>query len=95
MFAGAFTLTQPVYMGGRIRARSTEIAKYAEKLAVSMRNSAVQDVVYAVDEAYWRVVSLKEKKRLARSFVGLVDSLRFNVGAMLKVAWPQGATRFR
>ncbi len=61
------------------------ITKYAEKLAVSMRNSAVQDVVYAVDEAYWRVVSLKEKKRLARSFVGLVDSLRFNVGAMLKV----------
>jgi len=83
VFAGAFTLTQPVYMGGRIRALN-QITKYAEKLAVSMRNSAVQDVVYAVDEAYWRVVSLKEKKRLARSFVGLVDSLRFNVGAMLK-----------
>ena len=72
VFAGAFTLTQPVYMGGQIRALN-QITKYAEKLAVAMRNSAVQDVVYAVDEAYWQVVSLKEKKRLAESFVNLVD----------------------
>ncbi len=83
VFAGAFTLTQPVYMGGQIRALN-QITKYAEKLAVAMRNSAVQDVVYAVDEAYWQVVSLKEKKRLAESFVNLVDSLRSNVRAMLR-----------
>lgn len=83
VFAGAFTLTQPVYMGGQIRALN-QITKYAEKLATAMRNSAVQEVIYAVDEAYWQVVSLKEKKRLAQSFVSLVDSLRFNVGAMLK-----------
>lgn len=83
VFAGAFTLTQPVYMGGQIRALN-QITKYAEKLAVSMRNNAVQDVIYAVDEAYWQVVSLKEKKRLAQSFVMLVDTLRHNVGAMLR-----------
>ncbi len=83
VFAGAFTLTQPVYMGGQIRALN-EIAKYGEQMAVAMRNSAVQEVIYTVDEAYWQVVSLKEKKRLAQSFVSLVDSLRHNVNAMLR-----------
>lgn len=82
VWGGAFTLTQPIYMGGTIRALNN-ITKYAEKLAVSARNSAVQDVVFAVDEAYWLVVSLKEKKRLAESFVTLVDTLRYNVQAML------------
>ena len=82
VWGGAFTLTQPIYMGGQIRALNN-ITKYAEKLAVAARNSAVQDVVFAVDEAYWMVVSLKEKKRLADSFVTLVDTLRYNVQAML------------
>lgn len=81
--AGAFTLTQPVYMGGSIRAMN-EITKYAEQLAQSMRNSAVQDVVYAVDEAYWTVVSLVQKRRLAESYASLLDSLYYNVGEMYK-----------
>jgi outer membrane protein TolC len=79
--AGAVTLTQPVYMGGAIRAMN-EITHYAGELARSMRNSAVQDVVYAVDEAYWQVVSLKEKQRLADSYVCLVDTFLYNVNAM-------------
>ncbi len=83
VFAGAFTLTQPVYMGGQIRALN-DITKYAEQLASAARNSVVQDVVYAVDEAYWLVVSLKSKKTLAESFVTLVDTLRYNVNAMLE-----------
>lgn len=81
VFAGAFTLTQPIYMGGQIRALN-EIAKYGEDMAVSARNVAVQDLLYNVDEAYWLVVSLNEKKKLAESFVGLVDSLCHNVEAL-------------
>lgn len=83
VFAGAVTLTQPVYMGGSIRAMN-EITKYAEELAKSMRNSAVQDVVYAVDEAYWTVVSLVQKERLAQSYCNLLDSLQYNVTEMYK-----------
>ena len=60
-----------------------DITKYAENAAVAMKNSAVQDVVYGVDQAYWTVVSLREKKRLADSFVALVDSLNQNVQALL------------
>lgn len=81
VFAGGFTLTQPIFMGGQIRALN-QITKYAEELARTMRNSAVQDVVFAVDEAYWQVVSLGQKKVLAESFCGLVDSLYNNVNAL-------------
>lgn len=81
VFAGAFTLTQPIYMGGQIRALN-EMAKYGEDMAVSARNVAVQDLLYSVDEAYWLVVSLNEKQKLAVSFEGLIDSLRNNVEAL-------------
>ena len=81
VFAGAITLTQPLYMGGEIRAMN-EITKYAEQLAISTRNSAAQEVIYSVDEAYWLVVSLGQKKKLAESFCALVDSLNYDVHAM-------------
>lgn len=81
--AGAFTLTQPIYLGGQIRALN-DIARYGGEMAVSARNMAVQDVLYTVDEAYWLVVSLNEKQKLAASFEGLVDSLRFSVDAFLR-----------
>lgn len=80
--AGAFTLTQPIFMGGMIKAMN-DITEYAENIAYATKNAAVQDVIFGVDQAYWTVVSLDEKKRLARSFVNLVDSLRFSVNAML------------
>ncbi len=82
VFAGAITLTQPVFMGGQIKALN-DIAGYGEQLAKAMCNNISQDVVFAVDEAYWMVVSLKEKKTLAENFVNLVDTLRYNVQAML------------
>ena len=83
VFLGALTLTQPVYMGGQIKALN-EITKYAEQAAIAARNSVVQDVIFGVDQAYWLVVSLKEKKKLAESFVTLVDTLRYSVNAMLE-----------
>lgn len=82
VFAGAFTLTQPVYMGGQIRALN-QIAGFGEKIAAAMSNNVAQEIVYSVDEAYWTVISLKEKKSLAESFVSLTDSLCRNVRLML------------
>ncbi|MDE7396928.1 MAG: TolC family protein [Muribaculum sp.] len=82
VIAGAVTLTQPIYMGGQIRALN-KIAHYGEQMAQSLHEQAIQDVTYSVDEAYWLVISLVEKQKLAKSFVGLVDSLRTNVKAML------------
>ena len=83
VFAGAFTLTQPVYMGGQIRALN-QIAGFGEKIAAAMSENVAQEIIYSVDEAYWTVVSLKEKKELAESFVALTDSLCKNVSLMLE-----------
>ena len=78
VFGGAFTLTQPIYMGGQIRALN-DMAKAGEAVAASARNAAVQDLLYSVDEAYWLVVSLREKQKLAEGFTALVDSLCYSV----------------
>ena len=64
VFAGAITLSQPVYMGGKIVAMN-KITKFAEELATDMRDNEAQNVIYNVDAAYWQVVSLSAKKKLA------------------------------
>lgn len=80
---GCVSLLQPVYMGGQIRAMN-EITKYAEHLAISVRDAAVTDLIFNVDEAYWTVISLQQKEKLADSYLMLVDTLRSNVDAMVR-----------
>ena len=82
VFAASLTLTQPIYMGGKIRAMNN-ITHYAEQLAQSMHSTKVQDVVYSVDEAYWRVVSLVAKQKLAESYLKLVKNLDADVQKMI------------
>lgn len=83
LFFGAVTLTQPVFMGGKIVALN-KMAGLAKEVAESMRDNEAQNVIYAVDAAYWQVVSLQAKQSLAQSFVNLLDSLDRNVGIMLE-----------
>lgn len=82
VFFGAVTLTQPVYMGGKIVALN-KMANQAKDLAHTMYEGEEQNVVYAVDAAYWLVVSLNAKHRLAVSYVNLLDTLDHNVGLMV------------
>ena len=81
VFFGAVTLTQPIYMGGKI-VEMNRITRAAELLANAMHNNEVENVIYAVDGAYWQVVSLKAKYELARNYVALLDSLAHNVHLM-------------
>lgn len=82
VFFGAVTLTQPVFMGGKIVAMN-KLTKFAENLAREMRSNEAENIIYAVDAAYWQVVSLKAKKQLADAYVALLDTLRSNVNAMV------------
>lgn len=61
-------LTQPVYMGGKIRAYN-QIAGLSEQLAKSKRSQEVQNVILATDEAYWQIISLVNRKKLADKYV--------------------------
>lgn len=83
VFFGAVTLTQPIFMGGKIMAMN-KITRYAENLARNLNISEAENVVYAVDAAYWMVVSLKAKQKLAVSFVSLLDTLQHNVSLMVE-----------
>ena len=82
LMGGALTVTQPIYMGGKITAMN-QITELAQQLANEMRESKVEDVLYNVDAAYWQVVSLCAKQKLARSYVELVQKLDDDVKAMV------------
>ncbi len=94
VFFGALTLTQPVFMGGKILALN-RMANYAEQLAIAHKKNDAQNLVYEVDIAYWQVVSLNAKMRLAEGYVALLDTLNRNVNAMIAegVATPSDQLR--
>ena len=82
IFAGSLMVTQPVFMGGAIIAMN-KIADINEEM---MQNSADERrlaVIYSVDQAYWQVVSLKHKQRLAESFLNVVKKLDSDVQKMI------------
>ena len=83
VFFGAVTLTQPIFMGGKIVAMN-RLTHYAEEMARAAHNAEAENVIYAVDAAYWQVVSLKAKQKLATSYVALLDTLHSNVEAMVR-----------
>jgi len=82
VYLGMVTLTQPIYMGGKIRAYN-KITQYAEELAKSQHNSGMQEVILNTDQAYWQVVSLVNKKKLAESYLELLKKLENDVDKMI------------
>lgn len=82
MFGGMITLTQPIFMGGKIIAYN-KITKFAEQLAESQHATELQDVILNTDQAYWQVISLVNKKKLAESFLELVKKLDSDVSKMV------------
>lgn len=83
MWGGIVSITQPIFTGGKIIAYN-KITRYAEDIAEKQKDASVKDVVFGVDEAYWQVVSLVQKKQLAEEYLRLVDTLQFNVEALIE-----------
>lgn len=82
IYTGALTLTQPLYMGGKIRAYN-KITKYAEELAQQQHNTGIQEVILSTDQAYWQVVSLASKKKLAEGYLELLQKLESDIDKMI------------
>lgn len=82
VYAGAITLTQPLYMGGKIRAYN-KITKYAEELAQEQHQGGMQEVIMSTDQAYWQVISLVNKKKLAEGYLKLLQQLDGDVEKMI------------
>lgn len=83
IWVAGISLTQPVFMGGKIIAYN-DIRAYAEELAATMKDSKLSDVIVEVDEAYWQVVSVSNKKKLATSYIDLLKKMDSDIEAMVE-----------
>ena len=83
MFAGAIMLTQPVFMGGAIVAMN-KMADAGEQLAANSAEAKRQSTIYEIDQAYWQVVSLRHKQKLAQGYLDLVKKLDDDVQKMIR-----------
>lgn len=83
MFVGSIMITQPVFMGGSIVAMN-KMADLSEQMAANSVDAKRQYTIYNTDQAYWMVVSLKHKKKLADSYLELVKKLDNDVKKMIR-----------
>ena len=80
--AGAVTVTQPLFMGGAIVA-ANKMADINEDMAANSLEARQQTILFNIDHAYWQVVSLRHKQKLAESYVELVKKLKDDVQKMI------------
>ena len=83
VYLGSIMVTQPIYMGGAITA-ANRMAQIGEDMAANDIEARRQNVLYTVDNAYWLVVSLHNKKRTAEEYLSLTKKLDDDVSKMLK-----------
>lgn len=83
MFAGAVMVTQPVFMGGAIVAMN-KMADISEDFAANSLDAERQATLYSIDQAYWQVVSLKHKQKLAESYKNVVEKFNSDVEKMIE-----------
>ena len=83
IWSGAVMLRQPIFMGGAIIA-ANKIADLSEQMAASDLVLQQQSTLYDIDQAYWMVVSLRQKEQLAHSYRDLVKKLSDDVNKMIK-----------
>ena len=82
MWAGTVQVRQPIYMGGAIRA-ANRMADISQSMADTRIDQQTQETLYDIDKAYWLVVSLRQKQRLAESYRDLVGHLDEDVHKMI------------
>ena len=82
MYAVSVMLTQPLYMGGAITA-ANRMAVIGEDMARNNIDMSTQKTLHDIDKAYWTVVSVKHKKRLAESYLAVVKKLDDDVKKMI------------
>ncbi len=68
------TLSQPLFMGGKIRS-GHRIAQKAEKISEINKDLSISQVVFRTDELFWQVVALEEKLELSIAYLEMLDKL--------------------
>jgi outer membrane protein TolC len=82
LFAGTVMVVQPVYLGGSLIALN-KMADINEEMQQHSADARKQATIYATDKAYWQVVSLKHKQKLAEGYLDLLKKLNGDVHKMI------------
>ena len=82
IFAGSVLVTQPLFMGGSIIALN-KMADINTAMAQNTMDIRRHATLYQIDQAYWQVVSLNHKKKLAESYLALVKKFDSDVHKMI------------
>ena len=82
IWAGQVLLVQPLFMGGSIIA-ANRLADLNQQLTSNQTDASRQLIIYGTDKAYWQIVSLKHKKKLAESYRELIKKLDSDVQKMI------------
>ena len=82
LFAGTVMVVQPVYLGGSLIALN-KMADINEEMQQHSADARRQSAIYATDKAYWQVVSLKHKQKLAEGYLDLLKKLNADVHMMI------------
>ena len=82
VFVAHVGVTQPIYVGGRL-IQTYRIAKATEEITSIESQAKREQIIFAVDEAYWRVVSVSKKKALAEQYYALLCQLEKDVQVAL------------
>ncbi len=77
------SVTQPLFMGGKIIA-ANRIARLAEQLSEAQYDQQYQQTIVDVDQAYWQIVSVAGKKKLAESYAELLHNMEKDVDMAVK-----------
>ena len=83
IFLGTVSLTQPIYMGGKITAAYRMASRGAEMANENIRLTESQ-VIAQTDEAYMQAIQARQLAEVARSYKQLLDELMKNVESAVK-----------
>lgn len=78
VYAGAVSVSQPIFMGGKL-IELYKTACAASEMAAIAASKEQNDILIKVDEAYWRVISVQKKQQLAQQYCNLLDTMYHHV----------------
>ncbi len=67
-------MVQPIFLGGKLQS-IYRTAKINEEITSLNQKLETNEVIYKLDEAYWRVVTIQEKVKVAQEYKKLIDKL--------------------
>ncbi len=83
VYIGAINLMQPVFMGGKIIAYN-KLAKLNKELALSQQETSRQEIILNIDETYWKIISLVNKRKAVEGLIALLSKMENDVEALVE-----------